>query len=225
MNQERRKIELATEAVSSGSYGMLGIFIGIAIIIFVIGNFLTLLFYYRGFGASASFAGIASILAGFGGCVLGYFYFRNYYRRKYGFVTTKSADKKDALKWFLLGLAFSLTSKVIGNIDVALSPLFSVTVLAFAVVAFVVWQLKYRGVSNAFLYFSIILLAASFLPWNEIISALEPTRVIRHRKDFFGDIFLLLFGIAGVVSGLTDLTILSKTLMPVAGEEEVYESV
>lgn len=224
MNQERRKIELATEAASSGSYGMLGIFLGIAIIIFVIGNFLTLLFYYRGFGASASFVGIASILACFGGCVLGYFYFRNYYRRKYGFVTTKATDSKSAVKWFSIGLAVYVVSKFIGYIDVAFAPP-SVTVMAFAILAFIIWRIKYRGISNVFLYFSIILLAASFLPWNEIISALEATKVVRHREDFFGNIFLLLYGFAAIVAGITDFTILTKTLTPVAGEEEVYESV
>lgn len=225
MNQERRKIELATEAVSSGSYGMLGIFLGMAIIIFVIGYFLTLLFYYRGFGASASFAGIAAILACFGGCVLGYLYFRNYYRRKYGFVTTKATDSKSAIKWFSLGVAAYFVSKFIGYIDIAFAPPFSVSVMSFAVLAFVVWQVKYRGISNVFLYFSIILLAASFLPWNEIITALETTNVVRHRKDFFGDVFLLLYGFAAIFSGITDFTILTKTLTPVAGEGEFYESV
>ena len=224
MNQERRKIELATEAVS-GSHGMIGIFVGTAIIVYVTANFLTLLYFYRGYRETASFIGITLLLASIGGCISAYLYFRNYYRRKYGFAITRATDTKHKFKWLLVGLSFFVVSKFIGSIDVVLAPPFSATVMAFAVLAFIAWQVKYRGVSNAFLYFSVILLLASFLPWNEIIRALEPTKVFRHRKDFFGDVFLSLFGLASIVSGLTDLTILSKTLMPVAHEEEVYESV
>ncbi len=221
MNQERMKIAYAAELVG-GSCGMSAIFIGIGILIYVVGSFSIAFFNNRNPGDSVTSVGIALMLTGFAGCYGSYLFFRNYFRRKYGFVAGKATNYKR----LVLGvLAVALTSGLTRYIDSLFYLPTSLTVLTFAAFAFYLWKTKHRYFSNILLYFSAMLLFASFLPWNQIFLMLEPTNVFRHPSYLFGEIFPLLIGLTGVVAGGTEFLIVSKTLKPIAREEKIYESV
>ncbi len=224
MNQERRKIEYVTEIIGEFR-GLPIMFFGLTMSVFSIIHYLSVLDAQRrnNYGRDLTYSLIFFLI-----CLLFYFFvvpkIRHFYRERYGQAQRKSSlrDKlKDVVYLIPLAIAYSGGTRI----DTNALPV-SFTVLFIAIFAFGLWWANQRGVSNFFLYVSLVVLAASFLPWEQIYLSITVLDDYSARMAFYGTVCTLLYGIISFLFGVFDHWLLVKTLKPIVREEEeVYESV
>lgn len=225
MNNERRKIEFVTKA-TGGFRGIPMMLFGLAMIISMILNYISELNAQRRnhYGKDLTYTLTFFIICiAFG--IFGYPKIRDYYRRKYGRATARPENFQSFAQniFYLIPLLSSIFVGV--EIDARYRLPFSTTVMFMALFAFGLWRANYRGVSNVILYVSAIFFISSFLSWEKIFLAVTVLDDYYARGSFYRSICSGLFGITYFVMGITDYRILTKTLKPIAREEEVYESV
>ncbi len=161
-------------------------------------------------------------------CLLFYFLavpkIRHFYRKRYG-QTQKKSGLRDKLKdvFYLVPLAIAYSGGT--RIDANFALPISITVLFIAIFTFGLWWANQRGVSNFFLYISVVLLGLSCLPWEKIYFSVTVLDDYSARMAFYGAVCILFYGIIYFLFGAFDHWLLVKTLKPIVREEEVYESV
>ena len=208
--------------MSQGWLGLLEIFAGIGILLFAASLVFLSSTYYFELPASSKFLFFGIVLGVIAASYFGYIQMRNRFREKYGFVESKSGfTLKNSL--FFLGpfLAYVLFTKI----DAYFALPFSLTIVWQALLVGYFWYFWYRGLSNIILYLGIVLILASFIPWQQFYGLVDQTRFQISSQDFFEYIYLTIAGIAAIIAGITNRLILSKIMKPVAREEELYESV
>lgn len=220
MIEERRKIEFAAEVIG-GFRGLPLMLYGLAFLIFTILNYLAELRAQRNYGKDITF-----ILMFFLACLVFVFFIypkiKTFYLKKYG--QTKAKFAGFTMNLIILAPVL-LTIFAGGAMDARYVLPLNTPALFIGLLVFVMWWLNYRGVSNAVLYLSAILLASSLLDWEKNFLAFTVLNKDSTRALFYRSVCDVFCGITYVVMGATDYWFMTKTLKPVTREEEVYESV
>ncbi len=225
MNRKKRKIEFAAQ-VTNAFRGVPVIIFGILACIFAIINYATELDTQsrNGYGRDLTYLGVFLLFV-IVYAVFGYPRIRDYYRRKYGRTKEKSGNLTTFLESSLVLLPLLFSCFVAGDIDAEYQFSFSVTALSSALFVLIIWWAKYRGISNMMLVLSGLLAISAFLPWEQIFLSVTNSQRYSARHAFYENIMFLIYGIACMVSGLTEYLFMIKMLKPIEREEEIYESV
>lgn len=219
MDNERRKIEFLTDAVS-GFRGLPMMFFGLSMTVLMIVN------YRSELNAQISGGKDLTLLLSLSLLFLivyfsGYRKFRDYFNRKYGYARAKPQSLQSVMKSLVFSLPLFAAFLITDSVDSLYELPFNTTLFSLALFAFILWWANYRGISNNLLYFSAILSVGMFLPWEKVFLAITFKDDFWARTSFYRAIGSITTGITYFLVGLTDYQAVTSLLKPIDNEERI----
>ena len=235
MNQNRKEIALTTELVTD-SYGLKEFFTGVGILTYIGTAFAAyLLFEGKYTPAGVGLASIGLFLVGVAACYLLYRISRSFLRRRLGYVEriNKNAKSKFYRRSLFAALliGFFLDFGYIASDHTTIyrlpqnNTMLGLSLLFLAVFFGLFWRLRYRGISNLSLGYSVILLIGSLLIWSGAANLIVDNYDYGNLPKYTFLIYLTALGIGSILLGLTNYLIVSENLKPVVREEKSYGSI
>ncbi len=150
-----------------------------------------------------------------------------YFQEKYGLIQKLPLGGGEKFGYFFIFLIYIVGIAVGSRFDAHFNLPFSITFLLMSGFIIGVWLIRYRGISNVFLYMAIGCMLLSFAPWKMFYEMLNLVEGRNTASDFYSLIARPIYALTFIVAGSLDYYLLTTNLKPVerSETEEMYESV
>lgn len=219
MDNERRKIEFLTDAVS-GFRGLPMMFFGFTATVLMIINYRAELNAQVSGGKDLTLflsLSLSFLIVYFSG----YRKLREHFNKKYGYAKAKPQSFQSVMKSLVFSLPLFAAFFVMDSVDSVYELPFNTTLCSLALFAFILWWNNYRGISNNLLYFSALLSVGMFLPWEKVFLALTVKDDFWARASFYRAIGSITMGVTYFLIGFTDYRAVTNMLKPIENEERI----